>query len=1015
MGNACERPHLRRQTFYGCHGQRPESLCDRVAIISQASPHFKRESQSAIGCNRSNAVVAMAAPTLLPPYDEVYRQLVSFIPESRVVSDPLRTLAYGTDASFYRLTPKLVVEVANESEVVRALRLAVERNTPVTFRAAGTSLSGQAVTDSILMRLGTGWRDAEVSADALEITLQPGVIGGRANVSLAPFDRKIGPDPASIDAAKIGGIAANNASGMCCGTAQNSYKTLKSMRVVLADGSVVDTSNPESRKAFEASHGKLLGDLDSLARDTRDNKPLASRISEKFKIKNTTGYSLNALVDFEDPFEVLQHLMIGSEGTLGFISEITLHTVEEHRHKASALILFPDIHTACRAVAVLKKAPVAAVELMDRAALRSVETKPGMPDFLVGLSESATALLVETRGSNHERLFGQIAEIVASLSDIQTLFPVDFTDEPEENAKLWKIRKGLFPAVGAVRTTGTTVIIEDVAFDVSKLADATLDLQLLLDKHGYQEAIIFGHALEGNLHFVFTQDFGQAAEVDRYGRFMDELCHMVVKKYDGSLKAEHSTGRNIAPYVELEWGSDAYRLMKRIKEIFDPQNILNPGVILSDDPETHLKNLKALPAVDPLVDKCIECGFCEPWCPSRALTLTPRQRIVGLRELARLEAAGGDEATRRTLRELYQYQGIDTCAGDSLCSVACPVDIDTGKMMKTIRGRDMGSVGRQVANLAASNYGLLSAGMRFGFAAGGVAEKVIGKDTLVKGTGGLRKMSGNRLPAWNAYMPTAARQPKARPTSGTSEKRVVYFPSCASQTMGPANGDPERDPLFAKTEGLLQKAGYEVIYPEKCGSLCCGTPFESKGAAPQAEAKLRELEAALMEASRDGRDPVVLDTSLCALRLKRELKAPLEVFDIVEFIHDMLPEELTFVRAPETVALHATCSVIKMGLADKLKAVAGWCADTVIVPDDITCCGWAGDKGFTLPELNANALRNLESQLPQECTAGYSTSRTCEIGLSVHSGRHYRSIVYLVDRCTWTASDQVEHSNPLTR
>lgn len=946
----------------------------------------------------------MSVAALAPPYDEVYRQLMLFVPESRLVTDPLRTLAYGTDASFYRLTPKLVVEVADEGEVMRTLRLAGEHGTPVTFRAAGTSLSGQAVTDSILVRLGTGWGDTRINSDATEITLQPGVIGGRANACLAPHDRKIGPDPASIDAAKIGGIAANNASGMCCGTAQNSYKTLKSMRVILADGSVIDTGDLESRKAFEASHAKLLDDLDTLARATRENAPLADRIREKFRIKNTTGYGLNALVDFDDPFEVLQHLMIGSEGTLGFISEITLRTVEEHRHKASALIIFPDIHTACRAVAVLKQSPVAAVELMDRAALRSVETKPGMPDFLVDLPASATALLVETRGGDHRRLADQILKITASLADIETLLPVEFTDVAEENAKLWKIRKGLFPAVGAVRESGTTVVIEDVAFDVSKLADATLDLQSLLDKHGYHEAIIFGHALEGNLHFVFTQDFGRTAEVDRYGRFMDELCHMVVDTYDGSLKAEHSTGRNIAPYVQLEWGSEAYGLMKRIKQIFDPQSILNPGVILSEDPEAHLKNLKPLPAVDPLVDKCIECGFCEPWCPSRALTLTPRQRIVGLRELARLQAAGGDQAIRRSLHELYQYQGVDTCAGDGLCSVACPVDIDTGKMMKTIRGREMGALGQRVSKIASENYGLLSGGMRLGFAAGGMAERALGKAALVKLTTGLRKISGDRVPIWNPYMPTAARALNAPTANGSGNKRVVYFPSCASQTMGPARGDPEADPLPMKTQALLRKAGFEVHLPRRLGSLCCGTPFESKGAAPQAENKLRELERALLDVSRNGRDPVVFDTSLCAHRFKRDLAAPLQVFDIVEFIHDVLPEHLTFSRCPETIAVHATCSVIKMGLADKLRTIAGWCADTVIVPDDITCCGWAGDKGFTVPELNASALRNLGAQLPSECTAGYSTSRTCEIGLSIHSGRHYRSIVYLVDRCTASAS-----------
>ena len=140
------------------------------------------------------------------------------------------------------------------------------------------------------------------------------------------------------------------------------------------------------------------------------------------------------------------------------------------------------------------------------------------------------------------------------------------------------------------------MIIEDVAFPIERLAEATLDLQKLLREHGYHEAIIFGHALDGNLHFVFTQDFGNAAEIERYRRFMDEMCAMVVEKYDGSLKAEHGTGRNIAPFVELEWGAQAVAAMRRIKALFDPQGLLNPGVILNADPLAHLKDLKPLPA-----------------------------------------------------------------------------------------------------------------------------------------------------------------------------------------------------------------------------------------------------------------------------------------------------------------------------------------------------------------------------------------------------------------------------------
>ncbi len=530
-----------------------------------------------------------------PKYEELYRELVATIPATRLIRDPLRKLAYGTDASFYRLIPQLVVIVEDEAEVGRLLAACRRHGTPVTFRAAGTSLSGQAVTDSVLAMLGDGWGGIDIAADAATIRLQPGVLGSEANRHLARFGRKIGPDPASINACKIGGIAANNASGMCCGTAQNSYNTVAGMRVMLADGGVLDTRDAASRAAFAASHGRLLEQLRALGERTRVDAELAARIRRKYAIKNTTGYSLNALVDFNDPFDILEHLMIGSEGTLGFISEITYRTVPEYAHKASALMLFPSVVDACAAIVRLKRAPVAAAELMDRASLRSVEDKPGMPDFIRGLPVGATALLVETRAESRELLAANIVEIDAAVADLPTLLPAAFTDVPAEYERLWNIRKGLFPSVGGMRETGTTVIIEDIAFPIERLAPATARLQELLDQFGYREAILFGHALEGNLHFVFTQDFGSASEIDRYRRFMDAVCDMVVGGYDGSLKAEHGTGRNMAPFVELEWGAQAYELMREIKRIFDPTGLLNPGVILNDDRTVHLKNLKPLP------------------------------------------------------------------------------------------------------------------------------------------------------------------------------------------------------------------------------------------------------------------------------------------------------------------------------------------------------------------------------------------------------------------------------------
>ncbi|SFX55627.1 D-lactate dehydrogenase [Pseudomonas sp. NFACC49-2] len=923
------------------------------------------------------------------------RDVHQLIPPKRRFDDPLSTLAFGTDASFYRLIPKLVVRVESEDEVVALLQLAQRDQVPVTFRAAGTSLSGQAISDSVLIVLGDNWNGREIREQGSQIRLQPGVIGAQANAWLAPFGRKIGPDPASINACKIGGIVANNASGMCCGTAQNTYHTLAGIRLVLADGTRLDTEDDSSVAAFRTSHGDLLEQLATLGRETRANTELAARIRHKYRLKNTTGLSLNALVDFDDPLDILSHLLVGSEGTLGFISAVTYNTVVDHPHKASALIVFPDVETCCNAVTVLKSQPVSAVELLDRRSLRSVQDKPGMPDFVQHLSPQACALLIESRAASSSLLQEQLARIMASLASFPVEKRIDFTEDPKENARLWAIRKDTFPAVGAVRKTGTTVIIEDVTFPVEQLAVGVNRLIELFDKHHYDEAILFGHALEGNLHFVFTQGFNNPEEVARYQAFMDDVAHLVAVEFGGSLKAEHGTGRNMAPFVELEWGSDAYQLMWRLKRLLDPNGILNPDVVLSEDPQIHLKHLKPLPAADEIVDKCIECGFCEPVCPSKDLTLSPRQRIVIWRDIQAKKRSGIDTSALETA---YQYQGIDTCAATGLCAQRCPVGINTGELVKKLRGRT--ATRKKTADWLASNFATALQGARFTLHVANGARMLLGAPRLTRLSGGLNRLSKGRVPQWTNAMPQPERPIRFSPAAADERPRVVYLAACVSRAMGPAAGDKEQTSLYEKTQRLLEKAGYQVVFPDNVDNLCCGQPFASKGYAEQAEDKRQEMIGALLHASRGGLDPIYCDTSPCTLRLVQDLgDVRLDLYDPVRFIRTHLMDRLEFTPQEAPIAVHVTCSTQHLGESQALIELARRCSKNVVIPEGIHCCGFAGDKGFTNPELNAHSLRTLKDAV-QHCSEGISTSRTCEIGLTQHGAIDYHGLVYLVDRVT---------------
>jgi len=998
-------------------------------------------------------------------YEAFINELKGFMPAERIYTDELRTLGWGTDASFYRQTPKVVVRSDGEHEISKIVQCCKKHQLPYTFRAAGTSLSGQSCTDSVLIVAGKHWEKYELSPGQETITLQPGIVGARVNEILKPYGRVFPPDPASIGSAMVGGIVVNNASGMNCGVHANSDRMLVSARIILTDGTILDTGDEQSRADFRKTHPDFLKKIEALRDRVRADAELARRIEKKYSIKNVTGLNLRPLMAYDDPFDIIAHAMVGSEGTLAFLSEVTMQTLRDYQYKASAMVYFMTMKESCEAVVAMKKLKagdedlamsaeqlmVKSAEMLDYMSLNSVDD----PVFLQykkdvdagkiegvepGDYHNLTAILTETKGITHEQLLEKIARIQECLGQFRLYQPAEFTEDPKVYGQYWAIRSGIFPSVGGTRPVGTSCLIEDVAFPIEQLPEATVRLQKLIADHGYSDACIYGHAFEGNYHFILNQSFESEQEVKRYEEMMRDVARLVVEDYDGSLKAEHGTGRNIAPFVKYEWGEKAYDTMLELKRIFDPDGLLNQGVIFNDDPECFIKCLKPLPVLDYDFDaipdgghylmdeslstaqetirqvkranKCIECGFCEVNCMSCGLTLSSRMRIAVQREIRHLEQTGQNPERAATLRKQYKYYGDQTCATDGLCSTSCPMKINTGELTHLIRQMDMlhNPMGYKVGEFAANHMAGIKSGLRVVLDLAHLGHVTLGPTLM---THVCRTMNKMGMPLWTTAMPKKKRQPKQTdltefiiehsiPTKPEehSPLKVVYFPSCINQTMGLAKGAPVERPLVDEVCQLIHKAGYEVIFPKGMERMCCGQIWESKGMLDIADRKSAELEEALWEASEQGRYPVLCAQSPCLHRMKKVMKR-MKLYEPAEFIMKYLKDRLDFHPIDRHVALHLTCSTREMGVADDLIALAKLCSNNVYLPEGVGCCGFAGDRGFTFPEMNRYALRKLRPQIEEHhIEVGYSNSRTCEIGLQSNTGIPYMSIVYLVNECT---------------
>lgn len=1007
-----------------------------------------------------------------------YRDFEGFIAEAkeifkdRIYTDYLHRFAYGIDASCYAYVPRVVVRAVNENEIINLFTLSQKYNTPLTFRAAGTSLSGQACSDSVLVLANAFWQDIEIIGNAESIKCSCGVIGIEANEALKPYGKKIGPDPATINNAMIGGIFSNNSSGMCCGVKQNSYNTIKSARFILFDGTILDTSENakpnESIESFLQKHKDKADSLLALRKEILQDTELCELIKRKFAIKNTTGYSINALLDFSEIKDIINHLFIGAEGTLGFVSSVEYECVEDYAFKACALLFYKDLALGAKAVEILagNESLVSAAEIMDYACLDSAKGLENAPLELGQIESGACAILVQLESSTQKELDSKIAYISKELESVPSLFGVHFSSDEKLMASWWKIRKALLPLAAGSRPSGSIVITEDICFPIHTFAQGIDAITKLFEKFNFQ-GIIFGHALSGNVHFIITPNLNDEKESQAFGAFMEAMVDSVIA-LQGSTKAEHGTGRMIAPFVEKEWGAKAYAINRRIKEIFDPHALINPDVIISDNPQIHTQNLKQSSEVEDFINQCMECGFCEKVCPSRELTLTPRQRIAVRKEIARLEALLGVDSmdskgvvesgaeTRseaiadfsqkdnaQKLEELkrdYQYFGIDTCATCSMCSLSCPLEIDSGKIASKLSPAAKGTFSRFVATQSAKHFSSTLSLAKGGLHIANFSSNMLGKNTLSNLS---KKMSflpyiPHSLPRANAY------RLESKDSNAQSQVAIIYFSTCINRSFAPQSSLKDTRALQEVFESLCEKARVSVVYPQNLSNLCCGKAYKDYPQSAQAKRKevYRALESSVKELQSKGvkQIHIVCDHSACSYELKnglKELDSTLTILDMPEFIESTLLPRLHITPLDEDIALYAMCATRKGKWDKSLESIAKTCTNgEVIVHSKTQCCGFAGNKGFICSELNASALRELsefyankqkgdsrgdsacglESKIESEkvdsslesttqnntqkhkrLKLGFSSSSTCEIGLNDKTNIIWQNLLYLVD------------------
>lgn len=894
----------------------------------------------------------------------LHKKLAAAI-KGEVYADVPTRYCYSTDASIYQVMPQIVVCPKDKDDVVACMKVAAELEVPITARAAGTNLAGSCIGTGIIIDfskhmnriLGMVEKQGRYFVD-----VEPGVINNTLQAYLKEHGFFLPPDPSSSEISMIGGNVATKASGARSVQHGTMDDYLVGVEFVTAHGTVIDTLNPDTIPTHIASGLKEV--QDAIFSDPEALEKLRS----KEDIKVASGYNLFAFLKYnidaaqtnmDSISNIITHLMPASVGTLGLFTRLRIEAVPIVEGTSISLVYFKDVKEAGDAVQFIKKLGAVKIELMDSISVGIVRGK--YPQY--NIPEGVSALFVEFDGEDRHIKIEQMEELVSEKGyDISRIDSEAEDIEHMEN--LWAVRKALVPLLTHyAQDIKPDAFIDDVSVSVSHLADLINDLHKVFEKYGIVSAI-YGHAGSGNLHIRPMLNLNEPRNLKIFPKLADDV-YEVVFKYNGAMTGEHGMGRLRTMYLEQEWGEHIYGYMQHIKEIFDPQNLLNPDAMFSNQ---HITDNVKYPTVytSSFEKPCINCGYCKSVCPISRTKKGERGarsflQLMRLRESAPENILGMLSETDRKDIE----KQLSTCLGCLSCATRCPSHASVGDFVLNGRSGHAGAATRKMMELWAGDYD------RFQELATvfGIIEPLVDNP--------MSRKAINIGSTILAQTPLRSDRPipkfRKRPVSSHKQihveggMNVALFAGCASRIVD--------DGTFEATLRVLNRSGFNVSVPEQ---QCCGLPMKDVGMMELAQ---KTAAANLDEFSDESIDAIVSICASCTMELKKlpEMFADCDdarlrdaakvvadkTHDIGEFLLSHLDDSVfdgTGDEKPEKLNLKATyhepCHLKNLGITKQPRALIRKMVSEYEDMED-GCCGGAGQYGFMHP-VESDAIFDLK-------------------------------------------------------